>query len=63
MLLRFHILTATILKITASWDREPCIIGEVDRHFRGASCLHHQVNVVAIVIIIIIIIRAMKSRL
>jgi hypothetical protein len=30
------------MKMTAFWDIAPCSLIEVDRHFRGAYCLHHQ---------------------
>jgi hypothetical protein len=30
------------MKMTAFWDIAPCSLVEVDRHFRGAYCLHHQ---------------------
>jgi hypothetical protein len=29
-------------KMTAFWNMMPCSIVEVDRHFRGVYCLHHQ---------------------
>jgi hypothetical protein len=32
----------SFLKTTAFWDVAPCTLMEVDRRFRGASCLHHQ---------------------
>jgi hypothetical protein len=31
------------MKMTVFWDVAPCGLVEVDRHFRGAYCLHHQV--------------------
>jgi hypothetical protein len=36
-----RVLTAASLKIRAFWDVGPCSI-LVNRHFRGAYCLHHQ---------------------
>jgi hypothetical protein len=30
------------MKMTASWDIALCGLIEVDRHFRGSHCLHHQ---------------------
>jgi len=30
------------LKMIALWDTALCCLGEVDRRFRSASCLHHQ---------------------
>jgi hypothetical protein len=24
------------------WDTAPCSLAEVDKHFKGAYCLHHQ---------------------
>jgi hypothetical protein len=30
------------LKMTAFWDIAPCNVVEIDRHFRGAYCLHHH---------------------
>jgi hypothetical protein len=30
-----------IKKMTAFWNITPCTLVEVDRHFRGAYCLHH----------------------
>jgi hypothetical protein len=38
---RFQVLMAASMKIRAFWDIAPCSLG-VDRHFRGAYCLHHQ---------------------
>jgi hypothetical protein len=31
-----------IKKMTAFWDVVPRSLVEVDRHFRGVYCLHHQ---------------------
>jgi hypothetical protein len=39
---RFHVLTAATMKVTAFWDVEPCSLFEVDRRFRGAYCFHQQ---------------------
>jgi hypothetical protein len=33
-----------LLKIIAFWDTRPCNLVEVDRRFRGAFCLHHQIR-------------------
>jgi hypothetical protein len=38
---RFQVLAAGSMKITALWDVASCSFG-VDRRFRGAYCLHHQ---------------------
>jgi hypothetical protein len=43
-LVRFHVLMVVNMKMTASWDTTPCNLIEVDWHFRGANCLHHQGN-------------------
>jgi hypothetical protein len=32
------------MKFIVFWDIAPCSHIEVDRHFRGAYCLHHQGN-------------------
>jgi hypothetical protein len=32
------------MKISAFWDTTPCSLVEADRRFRGAYCLHHQVD-------------------
>jgi hypothetical protein len=40
--MRFEVLTAS-MKMTAFWDIVPCSLVEVDRRFRGAYCLHHQI--------------------
>jgi hypothetical protein len=39
---RFQVLTAASLKITAFCDIEPCSVVEVDRRFRGVYCLHQD---------------------
>jgi hypothetical protein len=31
----------TLVKMIAFWDREMCILIEVDHRFRGVYCLHH----------------------
>jgi hypothetical protein len=31
------------MKMTALWDTALCSLAEIDQHFRGAYCLHHQV--------------------
>jgi hypothetical protein len=41
-MVRFQILMAANMKMTAFWDIVPCSLVEVDRRFRGAYCLHHQ---------------------
>jgi hypothetical protein len=33
---------ACIWKMMAFWDIAPCSLVEVDQHFRGVYCLHHQ---------------------
>jgi hypothetical protein len=38
---RFQVLTAANVKMAAFLDIAPCSLVEVDRRFRGASCLHH----------------------
>jgi hypothetical protein len=40
--MRFHVLTATNMKMTAFWYIAPCSLVEVNRRFRSAYCLHHQ---------------------
>jgi hypothetical protein len=39
--LRFQVLTAVSMKITAFWDIAPCSLG-ADQRIRDAYCLHHQ---------------------
>jgi hypothetical protein len=39
---RFKVLTATSMKMTAFWDTVPYSLAEVDRCFRGVYCLHYQ---------------------
>jgi hypothetical protein len=41
-LVRFEVLTAASMKMSAFWDVAPCRLLEVDRHFRGAYYLHHR---------------------
>jgi hypothetical protein len=41
---RFQVLTASSIKLRVIWNVAPCSHVEVDRHFRGAYCLHHQGN-------------------
>jgi hypothetical protein len=41
-LVRFQVITAASMKMTAFWDIVPCSVVGVDRHFRGAYFLHHQ---------------------
>jgi hypothetical protein len=38
---RFHVLTTVSMKFKVFWDVAPCSHFEVDRHFRGAYCLHY----------------------
>jgi hypothetical protein len=40
--LRFQVLTAASMKMTAFWDIAPCSLVKVDQCFRGSYCLHHQ---------------------
>jgi hypothetical protein len=40
--LRFHILAAGSMKMTAFWDIVPCNLVEEDRCFGGTYCFHHQ---------------------
>jgi hypothetical protein len=42
--MRFEVLTAARMKMTVFWDVAPCSLIEVYRRFRGACCLHHQVD-------------------
>jgi hypothetical protein len=42
---RFHVLTATSIKITVLLDVAPFGVVEIDRSFGGDFCLHHQVGV------------------
>jgi hypothetical protein len=39
---RFYVLAAANVKITAFWDVAPCSVVEIGRRFKGAYCLHHQ---------------------
>jgi hypothetical protein len=41
-LVRFQVLTAASMKLTAFWDIASCNLEEVYCCFRGAYCLHHQ---------------------
>jgi hypothetical protein len=41
---RIQVLTAARVKMTAFWDTAPCSLVEVDRRFRRAYCLEHQVD-------------------
>jgi hypothetical protein len=43
-LVRFHVLTAASKKTMAFWDIAPCRLIVVDRRFRGAYCLHHNLR-------------------
>jgi hypothetical protein len=42
IIVRFKVLTATSMKMTAFWDVAPLSLVEVDQCFRDAYCLHHQ---------------------
>jgi succinate dehydrogenase/fumarate reductase cytochrome b subunit len=42
--LSIQVLTAACMKMTVFWDVAPCSLVETDKRFRGACCLHHQVN-------------------
>jgi hypothetical protein len=39
---RFKVLTAASIKVTAFWDIAPCSLVGVDRLFKGTYCHHHQ---------------------
>jgi hypothetical protein len=41
---RFKVLTEANMKMAAFWDVAPCSLVEVDRRFRDAHCLHHQMS-------------------
>jgi hypothetical protein len=43
-IMKFQVLTAASMKMAALWNVAPCSPMEVDRCFRGANCLHHQVD-------------------
>jgi hypothetical protein len=30
------------MKVTVFWDVAPCILIEIDQHFRDSYCLHHH---------------------
>jgi hypothetical protein len=42
--MRFQVLMAVSMKMTAFWDIMPCNLAEVDQCFRGSYCLHHLGN-------------------
>jgi hypothetical protein len=42
--MRFQVLTVASMKMRSYWGIVPCSLVGVDRRFRGAYCLHHQVN-------------------
>jgi hypothetical protein len=44
LLVIFQVLTAASMKFRVFWDVAPCSHVDVDRRFRGAYCLHHQVD-------------------
>jgi hypothetical protein len=39
---RLQVFTVASMKMTAFWDIGPYSLVEVDLHFRGAYCLHHE---------------------
>jgi hypothetical protein len=39
---KFQVLMAGHMKITALWEIEPCSLTVVDLYFGSAYCLHHQ---------------------
>jgi hypothetical protein len=39
---KFRVLPATSMKMTAFENIEPCTFDKVDRHFRGAYCIHQS---------------------
>jgi hypothetical protein len=39
---RFKVLVAASMKVDVFWDVAPCSLVDIDWHFRGAYCLHHQ---------------------
>jgi hypothetical protein len=41
---RFQVLMVASMKFRVFWDVASCSHDEVDRHLRGAYCLHHQVH-------------------
>jgi hypothetical protein len=40
--MRFQVLTAASMKMTAVWNVAPCSLIEADRRIRGVYCLHHH---------------------
>jgi hypothetical protein len=42
---RFQVLTAASMKMTAFWYMAPCSVIKADRRFRGAYSLHHRPHV------------------
>jgi hypothetical protein len=44
LLVRFHVLTETGMKMAVFWDVAPCSLVDTDRHFRGAYCLQHRTD-------------------
>jgi hypothetical protein len=42
IVVRFQVITTASMKFRVFWDVAPCSHVEVDSHFRGAYCLHHQ---------------------
>jgi hypothetical protein len=43
-LAKFQVLFAAIMMMAVVWDVAPSSLLEIDRHFRGAYCLHHPYN-------------------
>jgi hypothetical protein len=43
IILKFQVLAAASVKLTAFWDIAPCCSVEVDERFRDVYCLHNQV--------------------
>jgi hypothetical protein len=39
---RYQVLTAASMKMTAFWDIAPCSLAEIYRCSSAAHCLHHQ---------------------
>jgi hypothetical protein len=42
MQVRFEVLTAMSMDVAAFWNVALCSLVDVQKHFRGAYCLHHQ---------------------
>jgi hypothetical protein len=41
-------ISTEVLKMTAFWDVATCSLTELDRHSRGAYCLYHQTDYMAL---------------